>query len=511
MDIVRDLKQYCGRRSLAIVATYVVFLALFGMWAFHDMVTFDAEGFYSLEGGVKWYVQWIELGRWGFVALKSVLGVIAINPYFSAGMLVVLFPLSSILWAFAIDRWGGGDHPAWMLVLFCSLLMSHPVWAQQFAYRNQMEVMSVALALAPVGMILLGEFLRRGSVVCGVLSVLIATFLFGCYQSFIFMYVEAVCILLLLGVRAGEVKRPWRDLLTCIGFLVVSFVACEVVSKVSAAVVLGPDGGSNGSYLSGQFQWGKRSFADNVVAILVYVKHTAFGDGIHFGPTLAVEGVALLGMLVFWIVRRREHVAFLALMCLGVLASPYLLEVATAGEIVVRSQFALVLALAFLGVFELGALVRSLDGRLGGRSLPMVAAVAVALAAVVFQAQQQSRLFYTDVATMDEDREVMGQLFYQAMAKGARPGDAFCAIGYRPSTLLDTMVKYEAVGYSYFEHSGFYGPEKMIEAMRGYGLDVAYPSKEQMDAAKAESASMAVWPTAGSVSVHDGYYVVRFS
>ena len=71
MDIVRDLKQYCGRRSLAIVAIYVVFLALFGMWAFHDMVTFDAEGFYSLEGGVKWYVQWIELGRWGFVALKS--------------------------------------------------------------------------------------------------------------------------------------------------------------------------------------------------------------------------------------------------------------------------------------------------------------------------------------------------------------------------------------------------------------------------------------------------------
>lgn len=510
MDIVRDLRQYCERRSLAIVATYVVFLALFGMWAFHDMVTFDAEGFYSFEGGAKWYAQWIALGRWGFVALKGVLGVIAINPYFSAGMLVALFPLSAILWSFALDRWSGEERPAWMLVLFCALVMSHPVWAQQFSYRNQMEVMSLALVLAPVGMIFLGEFVRRGSLACGVLSVLVATLLFGCYQSFIFMYVEAVCILLLLGVRSGDIKRPWRSLLCCIGFLVVSFVAYEIINKVVTMVVLG-SGASDGSYLSGQFQWGKRSLLENVVSILVYVKHTAFGDGVQFGPALAVEGVALLGMLVFWIARRREHVAFLALICLGVLASPYLLEVATAGEIVVRSQFALVLALAFLAVFELDAPVRALEGRLGKRALPMAATVAVALVAVVFQAQQQSRLFYTDVATMDEDREVMGQLFYQAMAKGARPGDAFCAVGSRTNTLLDTMVESEVVGYSYFEHSGIYGPEKMIEAMRGYGFDVAYPSKEQMDAARAESETMAVWPCAGSVSVHDGYYVVRFS
>ncbi|MBP3883318.1 MAG: glucosyltransferase domain-containing protein, partial [Olsenella sp.] len=478
-----------------------------GMWAFHHMVTFDAEGFYSMANGQKWLDQWVELGRWGFFLLKFLLGTVAINPYFSTTMMFVFLPLSAVLWGFVFYRWDANEQPGWALLVFSALLLSHPVWAQQFAYRNQMEVMSIALALAPVGLLLFGEYLERRSVPCALAAVAVAVFEFGCYQSFIFVYVEAICILLFLRMRQGERKAAWRDLLLAAGFVVLAFVLCSLVSKaVQAAtgVVV------RTSYLSEQFMWGNRGIFASVRHILSHIAHVSFGDGVQFGAAFGIEALALLGMLVAMLVRREQHPAYAILVVLGMLVSPFLLEIATAGDVVVRSQFALVLAIAFLGAYELDVLARVVRSRTAG-VLPVAVVAVPALAAVIVQAQMQGRLFYSDVAAMDEDREVMGQIFYQAMAQGAHEGDALCLVGTRHNAELDTMVESEVVGYSYLEHSGYYGPDKAIEAMQAYGFNVTIPNKEQMEAAERESSAMEVWPTGGSIRVHDGYYVVRLS
>ena len=507
MGLIRDFKDYCVRKPLRVLAVYLIFVALFGMWTFHHMVTFDAEGFFSIENGAKWYEQWMTLGRWGFVALKRVLRVTAINPYFSTGLFILLFPMSALVWSFALERWAEDERPGWVAVLFCTLFLSHPVWAQQFAYRNQMEVMSVALVLAPVGMLQLGEFLDGRGRSFGIGAIAVASFLFGCYQSFIFVYVEAVCILLFLRLRSGRVERPWRELVWCIAVVVMGFALCTVIGKV---VVFASGVSADSSYLSDQFMWGKRGVLENLRQILTYIKHSAFGDGIHYGVTFAVEAAALLGVLISMFRRGHDHMGFAALVMLGILASPFVLEVVTAGDVVIRSQFAFVLALAFLGAFELDLVAGVLAARHEG-ALTALAVAAVALAAVVFQAQQQTRLLYTDVRTMDKDHETMTQIYYQAMAHGARPGDALCLVGGLNTRETDDLTEGEVIGYSYFEVSNDYGPGKTIEAMQAYGFDVTIPTREQMDAAEAERDSLNAWPSSGSLAVHDGYYVARLS
>ncbi len=505
MEMLRDFRDYCVRKPLRVLAVYLVFAALFGMWSFHHMVTFDAEGFFSFENGAKWYEQWIVLGRWGFVGLKHVLRVVAINPYFSTAFFLLLFPLSALVWGFAFERWMDDERRAWACVLFCALFLSHPIWALQFAYRNQMEVMSVALVLAPVGMLMLGEFLDGRGRSFGIGAFAIATFLFGCYQSFIFVYVEAACILLFLRVRAGKTERPWRELIACVGIVVAAFVLCTLIGK---AVLLIAGVPNENSYLTNQFMWGKRPFLENVKQILVYIKHSAFGDGVQYGATFAVEGIALVGIFVAMARKGQARLGFVALMLFGILASPFVLEVVTAGDVVIRSQFAFVLALAFLGAFEIDLLAGVLLPRSKG-VVPVLVVSAVALAAVVFQAQQQSRLLYTDVQTMDKDRETMTQIYYQAMAQGARPGDALCLVGPLPTRETDDLTESEVIGFSYFEVSSFYGPNKTVEAMQAYGFDVSFPTQEQLEAASAEYESLEAWPHAGAIKVHDGFYVVR--
>ena len=511
MSLFDEFKDYCNKRPIALVGLFALTIAFFGMWAFHHMVTFDAEGFYSLENGEKWYVQWIAIGRWAFVALKAALDVIAVNPYFATALFVLLLPLSALLWSFAFQRWAGSDQPLWVTLVFCTLYLSHPIWAQQFGYRNQLEVMSVALAIAPFGMLLVGEWLRGKGAGWGIAALAVATFEFGCYQSFIFMYALGICIFLFHDMqRESEGKKNltlWRKLGMSLAFVVVAFALCWGISKATE-IAFGVD--SAVTYFSSQFQWGVRPAAENIHAIATYLFHSAFGNGIEFTALFAVEVFGLAFWIVAAWVRRKPWRGFATLIAFGIVLCPFLLEIVTAGDIVIRSQLAFVLAVSFLGMFELEVLAQLLFKRVPKGVLAVVIVV-VAIIAVVPQLQLQSRLLYTDVMVMDSDRTKMEQVYYQAMQAGGRPGDAVCFVGGQSNAVNDTMVEHEVIGYSYFEFVGSYDGGKAIEAMQAYGFDVSKPTDAQESAARAEADSLEVWPSGGSISVHDGYYVVRLS
>lgn len=510
MNTFDEFKDYCRSHLPVVLCTYLAFLALFVAWIAHDVVTFDAEGLYSVGNAAKWYEQWIGIDRWGFVVLKKVLGTMVINPYFSVAALVLLFPLSALLWAFAVDRWGS-SRPSWVVLAFCVLYLSHPVWAQQFAYRNQMEVMSLALALAPVGMLLLAECARTRRWAPGLVALGIATLLFGCYQAFVFVYVEAIFIYAFLqfttrGKDAGE-HGGIKELAWGFAFVVAAFALSKGASSVVKVLTRTQ---YDPAYLASQFLWGQRPVLENLRAILDHLRRVMLGDGNNFTALYIVEAVPLVVWSFVAHAERLRDRLYRAFVSCGVAFTPFLLEVVTAGDVVIRSQFAFVLALAFMGAVELDACHRALGTHAlhpwGG-----VLVALVALAAIVPQAQQQSRLLYSDVTTMEADRRRLEELYFQAMALGAHEGDAACLVGGGDYFHPDSMAETEVVGYSYFMHIGYYDGSKTIEAMQAYRLAVSQPSEEQVRLAQQETPRLEVWPTGGSISVHDGYYVVRLS
>lgn len=536
MVLTRKFADYIKSNLLFVVFTYVLFIALFGAWTFHDMVTFDSESFYDDELGAKWYRQWFDIGRWAFVALKALLGTIIINPFFSTALFVLLFPMSFILWAFALSHWTNNDSMRWQGFVFVALAMSHPVWAQQFAYRNQMEVMSVALLLAPIALLVFTEFLKTKRISYAISSLVLFVVLFGSYQSFVFLIPEGICFYLAIAALSGVggicksddtdvahashaapaskmalpgfKRQCWKNVLVSIVFVVVAFVLNSVISNVCQHFF----GNANPDpYLSNQFSWGTESVGSCIHTILSSIYHTSFGNGLEYSAVFGIEAVAIVIWLVSILVRRKKMCGFITLVFFGILVLPFLLTIATATPIVIRSQFALVFALAFLGVFELQGVIKFFDDEDRRKSAAGVVSAIAVLVVFVLQSGTQTRLLYSDMKMMDDDRQNFEQIYYQAQKLGANDGDAVCFVGGRATDLGDSFVSSEIVGYSYLATPLYYDSAKASEAMKAYGLDVSTPTGEQEAAAKQETEEMSVWPHDGSISVHDGYFVVKLS
>ena len=50
-NLVADFYEYCRERTIYIIFIIVVFFAVYGVWATHDIMTFDAEGLYVADPG----------------------------------------------------------------------------------------------------------------------------------------------------------------------------------------------------------------------------------------------------------------------------------------------------------------------------------------------------------------------------------------------------------------------------------------------------------------------------
>lgn len=108
---MKEIKNYIGKNKHGILFLYIFTFAIYCAWLMQNIVTFDAEGFYSYEDGLKWYLQWYALGRWALVELKEIFGVVTINPFFSVSVFLLFFPMSAVLWWYNIQKWMGGEKP----------------------------------------------------------------------------------------------------------------------------------------------------------------------------------------------------------------------------------------------------------------------------------------------------------------------------------------------------------------------------------------------------------------
>ena len=510
----RDLIAFLLRKPFLFSASAILLAALYGSWAFRHVVTFDAEGLFSPGSAAVWYAQWVELGRWGLVVLKKLFLAEIINPYFSAAVFLAGFPLSAVLWTYLFGEWGAEQDPGEML-LFAALYMTHPVWALQFCYRNQMEAIVAAVLLLEAGTLFFGRWIAGRRVRDGIAALLLIAFTFNCYQSFIFLYLAAAAACFLLRYTEGKADGAWfwSEFLRAALFTAAAFILSRISAKISLRVFSVT---SRGQYLTDQIRWGKDETPAIAARVLLYLKESLWGNKTVYTALFGVEAVILLILLAAGVIRKKRADIPVLLASFGLLFFPFLLETATGGQIVARSRFDFAFAAAALGLWECRQI--RLAGRFIGcrekakktaAGVLWKAAVIFLLAAVLMQSAQTARILYTDVKVMEEDRRKLETIYYTAMALGAHEGDALCMVGGKTDHANAAMVDVEIAGYSYLEHNGFYGSGKTIEAMRAYGLSVKKPDNAQVRAAKKEAEKMEVWPSAGSIRVKDGFIIVR--
>ncbi len=491
MDLKDHITGYVRKNSAMALFFFVLSICIFGVYLSHDIVTFDAEGFYTAGYEAKWYGQWLELGRWGLVILKKLTGLTFINPYFSAAIFFLCIPLGVLLWTTLLSYWMPSV-PSYAAWIFGAVFLSHPVWALQFAYRNQMECISFLLMIMPMALLLYSDWLKNKNNISLIISFILMIFLFGSYQAFEFAGACGLLIILFLYLHQDEEKLVTaKEFAITIGYLAGAFVISMIIAKFFQMRY----DIHGGSYLSEQFLWGKQSISQNIAAILSYLKAGFLGNHVEYGPLYLI--LTILACISVFLHEKNRVLRLIVLA--GIVLMPFVLTMVTASEIVSRSQFSYVLSIAFLAWYCCASLVKI-------KYIPLLLCAVFA----VQQAEISTRLLYTHVRVMEEDKERFRMIWQEALEKGAEEGDALCLIGGMSNTVDDTMLEREVIGYSYFEHTEFYGPNKTVEAMSAYGYHVSKPSKEQLAEAERIACEMNLWPHGeDGIRVQDHMIIVR--
>lgn len=516
----KSLAEFCKENIVYIFVTFLCVMAIYGAWAFQYFISFDAEGFYLETSRItinSWYMQWIGLGRWAFVVLKKVLGILSINPFFSIGIFMVFFPISAILWNYLFENWGIKQNNTSRL-FFNILYLSNPIWALQYAYRNQIEVLSIIAVILPIAIYYFINYFEKIYISKKILStdslyllisMLAIVFCFAGYQSFIVMFMLSIVIYCFINIIQNrfELKEFYKKLIILIILFGVIFGIYFVLSNIFRTLV----GINYSGYLTSQVIWLNSEFSKCCNIVFKELIHIFIGDNIAYTCILIIE--FLLGIPIIVLQMRKINNIGLkiwsAIIYVSLFIIALILTILTTEIAVVRQQFAYVLLVAFLGAFEFNYYTENINIIKKVSIFYGIIFLIISYVVLIF-AEKNTRLLYSDYFTMKNDYLKMEEIYNRAREKGAKNGDAiaFVGINYNPS--IESIVKYEVIGLSYFEIT-YQDYEKLTEAMIGYGFEVTKPNLQQRQYAQDRSHDMESYPSENSIVVENGLIVVKLS
>lgn len=564
LAIRSDIRDYVRNQRKQIILSVVAALLCFGFLVFGGNIRIDTEELINHPGTT---VGWLMIGRFGLALLKSLLGL-RVHSTVQSGMLFVLFfVLGANLLTFALYRFSGKSerYPYWVFLL---LYTTSNIWSYQIYFSLQQAEVACAMVLLIVAAMLSMEacFVARakGSLVrCAVSAVFLVVGL-GAYQALAAYYI-AICIALFLLILTGrrddagpavigvseadrELKavhmekfgqnRHDRELIWGIikwaGQFAIAYGLYHVIANAWFM--------ATADYMAGQMGWGRLPLFACIKNVLRTGKNLLLGYGPRNFSFFAI-GLALMSLVLFFMCRQRQAVGsvrstarfwlFLLGMA-GLVASPFLMTIYMGEMLVTRSQFALPVVAAFLGMYAIGALdgVRCSIGPCGGSKNGVGARASrfwrwllpacrmLVVATVVVQVGYNLQLAHTDAVRYRGDVAKTDELLsaLHGANGGVLPVQPIIFVGYQKPVLDVWCGRTEMYGWSFYEWD--YSAENptgathricgFVQAVTGNALNESGTELQKWEAVRL-SVGMSDFPARDSVLVTEEFVVIRLS
>lgn len=521
--VVIDVKDYVRKHYRLILVSIIAAVICFGFQSLNGNIRIDTEELLNEPGTT---LGWLTIGRFGLVFFKGILGLQVHNAIKSGLLFLLFFCMGSNVLTFSFYHFSGKNekYPYWMFLL---LYGTSSIWSYQVYFSLQQAEVALAMLLTVIAAFLSVRAcfvtMGKGNLIRIVVSTAFLVMSLGAYQALAAYYIT-ICIaffLLHLGKAADETgavptKSQCRTLWRGIGGLLLQFAAAYVAYVWIANTWFMAAGG----YMENQMGWGRLTVLGCVKNVLRTMKNTL----LCYGPrnfsfyTLGVLFACAAGVLVFrkrlW-KERYQRVLFVLAMA-GMLLSPFLMTIYMGEMLVTRSQFALPVTAAFLGMFGIGIITDSGYGK----KWFMQIAVSCVLLITAAQAGYNLRLTYTDYIRFRQDQVLTDRLIAElkTVNKGEFPEIPVIFVGYRKPALDGLCARTEMYGWSFYEWDyNKENPTGATHRIAGFvqadtGNVVNEESSEEMRAKAVELAEeMPDFPAKGAVLSTEEFIVVRLS
>ena len=543
---VRGFCDFCRNNiPLVIAVSFTLFFA-YGIRLFWYSIGIDAELFLVDESSILNLL--LSIGRFGLVLLLKLGSIKGINPFtefFTAFCLIWFFTIS---WCYIIAIFSRDTTRNNKLIPFALLFMTTPIWAERFYAIFEATEHALTISICPYVIYLLFKGLLDNEKVKITCAFVLLVFISSVYQAIVPMFCCGVFICFVLFQEHSEYDpRIYRNLclklfITLLGSLAVYFFINKIViSAVFHDKIILPavyDFGESKN-TDVYFQWGKRSFRENIIAIsslgyILTIGHIPMIQRIvhpiivHYpGATIrAVElfdrlsrihgNILLLPATVLFFIKitfvmcktiteGRRLLYMLAGICIPLCI--FLLAIFEGSKTVLRAVYAMPLASAFMLFY----LIRTYKKKAAA------VVTCLALLMVVYQAKITAQLFYSDQVRYNEDVRFayeLDNLITQVQPDNGKLPVLLVGIYQTPSQSNTNLMIGETIGHSFFgwgTRNPYETSYRGLAFMKTLGINFDMPDENRIEKVFREAASMPAYPKAGCVMIIQDCIVVKMS
>lgn len=538
--MIDDMRDYVRKHGKLIPMSMIAAAICFGFLVFCGNIRIDTEELMNHPGSK---LGWLTIGRFGLAFLKSILGLDTHNVIKSGILFFLFFVIGANLMTFAIYHFSGKKaYPYW---IFLMLYVTSNIWSYQIYFSVQQAEIACAMLLLVVAALLSVQafFEKHGmaSICRVILTVALLVLGLGTYQALAAYYIAA-CIIFFLAwtdntsvfadkqVEASE--RKWNRKTICgITGVIVTFGVAYVFYRVIANTWFM----TTADYMEGQMGWGRYPAIDCIKNVLRTAKNLLLGVGPRNFSFYAIGLLLSAALVVIWwreLPKEEKNMRFWlrVLAIVGLAVSPFLMTLYMGEMLVTRSQFALPVVAAFLGMYALDGVCSRLADKMSqeqpgggrrawGRWISTLCSVCVLLTIAV-QCGYNIRLAYTDEQRFIGDAAKTETLLAMLREEngGELPTQPIVFVGYQEADMPDWCRRTEMYGWSFYEWD--YSAENSTGAThRIVGFAQAYAgcalnedaSEEERQQAVSLAETLSDFPADGSIAVTDDIVVVRLS
>lgn len=507
--------QYIKVHPLMSVLIAVILALVYAGLAFSDYYYIDAE---IIINRPEYMYNWSQIGRFGLVWLKHLLGLAWFNPYFAGGLLLLILWLTAMVTGYLFTQIDERISTA-AVGLFGLLYLIYPTYCEQFMFQFQAFEVVCALFLLAVADCYFVQFLKERNVIAFILSLIPTIIAFGVYQAMVNMqlclYLGIFLFFLYRSKENSSVLR--RNIIFTIVHFVVSYIIYSVIVKLFY---------SGSDYLTSQIAWGKGSIFGILSSILSYVKLILVGNDVFYTVSYRISVLLFAVVILMIIVKKRQKSLWYILSAVGLAVSPFFLSICTGIIVAYRIQLMLPLAGAVMWMFALHYIQTGKEApenvQSGWRRSCATLVVLLGGLLIYTNAAPTMRIFYSHEVIGRADEIIASQITADLNEiASASEGKPVIIIGHREAlTNASCYTKEDAASYMLmsayefdyvFEPIYFFSTYRILGYFRTLGFSYVEPTSGLMNEAYTDSADMPCWPLEGSVQEFNDYIIVKLS
>ncbi|WP_244834520.1 glucosyltransferase domain-containing protein [Clostridium sp. BJN0001] len=446
------------------------------------------------------------LGRQGIALTKLLFDQLNFNPYFSMSIGLLVLSFSMITLSYLLDKIGN-IKPLHSIIMFLIFII-HPIWAEQFYFRNQFLEINVGLLLTILAVGISYYSIIKHNNLFKFLSIIIMIWSFSTYQTFVILYI-ALCIICFMLYYRNNIKLNINKCnIKLIFELIVLFMVAFLINTIITKMFFVKDI----PYLNSQIQWNQENFLICIKNILKNIKNIILGKGIFYSITYTISLIIMLIFSFNYIIinRKKKDIILYLVSTILLEICPFLLTIYTANQPVYRSQFVLPFVISCNIIIILLFVYKK-------RYSPILIYFFIAVT-FILQMQTVLRLEYTDQVRYEQDAVLANQIVDRiSLETNSNINKPVAFVGAMNAKLNASCVEGETIGKSIFNWNAEELPHYQCSSVRicssinNLGINIRNVSVNQMQEARTEAQNMTSWPSKGCIRDNGDFIIIKLS